>query len=103
MRVTQEERAARAAKLLATRLEELAAAAERATSMGEPLLVRRIELACMSTQHAIDLELLTEEQASRIWREAETRHPALAELVASVLEEASAGLPPEASCGGQVA
>ena len=103
MRVTQDERAARAAKLLATRLEELAAAAERATSMGEPLLVRRIELACMSTQHAIDLQLLTAEQAAGIWREAETRHPALAELAASVLEEAAARLPAQPAFGDQLA
>jgi hypothetical protein len=103
VRVTRDERAARAAKLLAIRLEQLAAAAERATSMGEPLLVRRIQLACMSTQHAIDLQLLTEEQAEAIWQHAETRHPALAALAASVLEEASPGLPAEASFGDQVA
>ncbi len=101
--MTQDERAARAAKLLATRLEELAAAAERATSMGEALLVRRIELACMSTQHAIDLQLLTEEEAGAIWHGAEARHPALAELVASVLEEASPALPAEPPVGDQVA
>ena len=71
--------------------------------MGEALLVRRIGLARMSTQHAVDLQLLTEAQADAIWREAEARHPALADLGASVLEEAPPALPAEASCGDQVA
>jgi hypothetical protein len=102
VRVTHDERAARAAKLLATRLEELAAAAERATSMGEALLTRRIQLAHMSTQHAVDLHLLSEDEASAIWRDAELRHPALAEL-ASVLEEAASGLPPEPALGDKFA
>jgi hypothetical protein len=81
--------------LLARRLEELAAAAERATSAGEALLLHRIELAQMSTQHAIDLGLMTESEAAEIWRRAECRHPALAELGQLVGEEAASGLPPQ--------
>jgi hypothetical protein len=95
--VTRDERAARAAMLLATRLEELAAAAERATSAGEALLVHRIELAQMSTRHAIDLGLMTTSEAAQIWREAQRRHPALAELGRLVGEEAATALPPQAA------
>ena len=81
--------------LLARRLEELAAAAERATSAGEALLLHRIELAHMSTQHAIDLGLMTKSEAAEIWRAAERRHPALADLGRLVVEEAAPALPPQ--------
>ena len=71
--------------------------------MGEALLVRRIELAHMSTQHAIDLHLLTEDEAAAIWRDAERRHPALAQFDGSVLEEAAARLPAQPAFGDQLA
>ena len=78
--MTQKARAERAAKLLAARLEALAAAAERASGRGESLLLHRIELAHGATQHAISLNLLTQEEAAEIWAAAERRHPALAQL-----------------------
>jgi hypothetical protein len=71
-------RSERAARILETRLEQLAAAAERAGPAGETLLRRRIELALGATQHAVEMELLSDAEAAEIWAEAERRHPALA-------------------------
>jgi hypothetical protein len=39
--------------------------------------------------------LITKSDAAAIWREAERRHPALAELGALVAEEAAPALPPQ--------
>jgi hypothetical protein len=95
VRVTDDGRPARAAMLLAMRLEELAAAAERASRAGEALLLHRIELAHASTQHAIELGLMTQSEALAIWRRAKHEHPALADLERLVLEEAAPALPAE--------
>jgi hypothetical protein len=75
--VTAQARAERTARLLVSRLEEFAAAAER---VGLPAadLARLLELASTATLHAVALELLPHERAVAIWADAAERHPALA-------------------------
>jgi hypothetical protein len=65
----------RTARLLAARLHELGAAVER-----EPRRRRELERAILgaaaATRHAVELELLSTEEACEIWAEAARQHPA---------------------------
>jgi hypothetical protein len=69
----------RIARVLGSRLEELATAAER-SGAAAPIVGRLLEAASIATMHAVALELLTEEVARDIWRSVEERHPLLAQL-----------------------
>ena len=69
----------RLAWVLAARLEEVAAAAER-SGAPQAVVARLLESAALATTRAVALDLLTEGAAREIWRDAETRHPVLAEL-----------------------
>ena len=66
---------------LTLRLEELAIAVEHG-STGDAV-TRLLDLASVATEHAISLELLTEERAAAVWAAARSRHPALASFEAS--------------------
>lgn len=72
--------AERATRILEARLEQLAAAADRTSATGAGLLQRRVELARAATEHAVELGLLTRDEADSLWADAERRHPALARL-----------------------
>ena len=67
----------RTARLLEARLEILAGACERSLSGGRPLdgHVLAVEAA---TRHAIELEVLTADEAGEIWASVARRHPAVA-------------------------
>jgi hypothetical protein len=69
----------RLARVLAARLEEVAAAAERS---GAPpkVVARLLESAAVATTRAVALDLITATAAREIWRDAEVRHPVLVEL-----------------------
>jgi hypothetical protein len=69
----------RLARVLTARLEEVASAAER-TGAPPDAVARLLESAAVATMRAVALDLLTEAAAKEIWRDAETRHPVLAEL-----------------------
>ena len=72
--VTDETRAERTARLLVGRLE---AVAHLATQLGHAEAERLIELASVATMRAVALEMIREERADEIWREAHVRHPQL--------------------------
>jgi hypothetical protein len=76
--MTSEARSERTVRLLVGRLETVALAA---TSLGphHGEVVRLLESASVATTHAVELELLREEQASSIWADAHARHPELPE------------------------
>ena len=69
----------RTARVLSARLEELAAVAER-SGAAAAAVARLLEAASVATMNAVALELLSEDAARTIWREAEERHPVVAEL-----------------------
>jgi len=64
----------RTVRLLETRLEALAAASERS-----PVGSRKFDLAVLhaeaATRHAVQLEILTVEEAGSIWAGVARRHP----------------------------
>ena len=64
----------RTVRLLAARLETLAVASMRAPG-GERMVRHHILAAVAATRHAIDLDLLTSEEADTIWAEVAERHP----------------------------
>jgi hypothetical protein len=74
--MTEDARRDRTARMLAWRLEELAGTLER---RGTPTrdATRQLELAVIATDHAVELDLLSREDASEIWRAAAGRHPVL--------------------------
>jgi hypothetical protein len=72
--VTEDIRSARTERLLVSRLEALA---RTAASLPHAETERLVELATVATMRAVALELLAEERAEWIWREAHERHPAL--------------------------
>ena len=72
--MTEDTRAARTERLLVSRLEALA---RTAASVPHAEIERLVELATIATMRAVALELLAEERAQRIWREAHERHPVL--------------------------
>jgi hypothetical protein len=72
--VTEDTRSARTERLLVSRLEALARAA---ASLPSAERERLVELATIATMRAVALDLLAEERAQWIWREAHMRHPAL--------------------------
>jgi len=72
--VTEETRSARTERLLVSRLEALA---RTAASLPHAEMERLVELATIATMRAVALDLIAEERAESIWREAHARHPAL--------------------------
>jgi hypothetical protein len=72
--VTEDTRSARTERLLVSRLEALA---RTAASLPHAERERLIELATIATMRAVALDLLAEERAQGIWREAHARHPVL--------------------------
>ena len=69
----------RTARVLSARLEELASVAERSGAAADAV-ARLLEAASVATLNAVALDLLSETDAREIWREAEDRHPVVAEL-----------------------
>ena len=57
-----------------TRLEALACVA---TQLRHSEAERLVELASVATMRAVALEMIEEEKAAAIWRDAHVRHPAL--------------------------
>ena len=72
--MTEDVRASRTARLLVARLEAVAAVAGQ---LRHAETERLVELASVATMRAVALELIREEQADEIWREAHVRHPQL--------------------------
>jgi hypothetical protein len=72
--VTDETRSERTARLLVARLE---AVAHVATQLRHAEAERLVELASVATMRAVALEMIREERADEIWREAHVRHPQL--------------------------
>lgn len=64
----------RTVRLLELRLEALADVSERSLSGARPL-DRRVLAAEAATRHAVELELLSREEAGRIWAAVARRHP----------------------------
>jgi hypothetical protein len=75
--VIDETRSERTARLLVARLEAVARAASELRH-GEA--ERLVELATVATMRAVALELLQEERAQAIWRDAHVRHPQLPQV-----------------------
>jgi hypothetical protein len=63
------------ARLLAGRLEELARASARRPGRGEQQLETRVLAALAATRHAIQLGLLSAEEADAIWASVAERNP----------------------------
>jgi hypothetical protein len=76
--VTLAARSDRTAKLLSARLECLALAAERPGP--HPDVASGVKLASAATRNAVELHLLSVEQAEEIWADTKRRHPTLAVL-----------------------
>jgi len=74
--MTPEMRRDRTERLLRRRLDELGASLERPGAPTEPAS-RLLQLASVATQHAVALQLLSEERAAAIWDAAVSRHPVL--------------------------
>ena len=72
--VIDETRAERTARLLVTRLDALACVASQLRHSDAERLV---ELASVATMRAVALEMIEEEKAAAIWRDAHVRHPGL--------------------------
>jgi hypothetical protein len=72
--VADEMRSERTARLLVARLEAVARAA---SELRHADVERLIELASVATMRAVALELIQEERAAAIWRDAHVRHPEL--------------------------
>jgi hypothetical protein len=85
--VTDETRSERTARLLAARLDALAAVAARLRNAEAERLV---ELASVATMHAVALETLQAERAEAIWREAHERHPELPDIVVQLPDRLAA-------------
>jgi hypothetical protein len=85
--LTAEARCERTAKLLIARLDALARTASQIPHVETERLV---ELAAVATMHAIALELLETERAEAIWREAQSRHPALRRIELALPERLAA-------------
>lgn len=64
----------RTVRLLETRLESLASVSERAPA-GERSFDRQILGAVAATRHAVELDLLSPEEAGQIWASVARRHP----------------------------
>jgi hypothetical protein len=67
----------RTIRLLEARLEALAVASDR-VPRGERGLDREIVAATAATRHAVELEILSSEEAGAIWSAVARRHPAAA-------------------------
>lgn len=65
----------RTLRLLEARLEALAGISER-EPRGERRLEREIAAAVAATRHAIDLQLISVEEAGAVWQRVAGRHPA---------------------------
>ena len=75
-RMTRRARTERTERILVARLEEVARVLERSGAPAESV-GRLLESASVATINAIALNLLSEEAANEIWRDAAERHPAL--------------------------
>lgn len=64
----------RTLRLLEARLEALAEACER-SPRGEHRYGREIDAAAAATRHAIDLGLISAEEAGAVWTTVSRRHP----------------------------
>jgi transcription elongation GreA/GreB family factor len=64
----------RTVRLLEARLEALAVASER-SPRGERRFDREIVAAVAATRHAVELELISTEEAASIWATVAGRHP----------------------------
>ena len=71
----EQARRERTARLLAHRLDELAAALER--PVPQVGATHRLELASLATERAVALRLISERRAAAIWADAVRRHPVL--------------------------
>ena len=78
-RMSKRDRTKRTERILIARLEELARALERSGAPSESIS-RLLESAAVATMNAVALNLLTEEAADEIWRDAAGRHPELTPL-----------------------
>jgi hypothetical protein len=67
----------RTLRLLEARLESLAEACDR-SARGELRFEREIAAAVAATRHAIDLGLISTEEAGAVWSAVSGRHPAAA-------------------------
>ncbi|HEX9415615.1 MAG TPA: hypothetical protein VF895_02780 [Gaiellaceae bacterium] len=79
--MTPATRSDRTAKLLSARLECLALAAERPGA--HPDVVSGVRLASAATRNAVELHLLSVQEADEIWADTRRRHPTLALLVST--------------------
>jgi hypothetical protein len=86
-RVTDETRSERTARVLVERLDALARVA---SGLRHPEAERLVELASVATMHAVALELLQDEKADAIWRQAHARHPELPAVVVELPERLAA-------------
>ena len=75
--MTEATRCERTANLLMARLDALVRTADR---LPHSDVERLVELASVATTRAVALELLDARRAEAIWRNAQTRHPALREV-----------------------
>jgi hypothetical protein len=73
-RQQQDLRHDRAVRLLAARLDVVAGMTERSLS-GERRVETQVLALEAATRHAVELDLLTREEASALWSEAAERHP----------------------------
>ena len=74
--MTRSTRTQRTERILVARLEELARALERSGAPSDAV-ARLLESASVATMNAVALNLLSEQAADDIWREAAERHPAV--------------------------
>jgi len=86
-RVIDETRSERTARLLAARLDALAAAASR---LRHAEAQRLVELASVATMRAVALEMIQAEKAEAIWHDARARHPELPQVVVALPERLAA-------------
>lgn len=85
--MTEEVRSERTAKLLIARLDAVARTASR---LPHAETERLVELATVATMRAVALELLEAERAEGIWRDAQSRNPALSTVRLQLPERAAA-------------
>jgi hypothetical protein len=74
--MNSELRSERTSRLLVAQLETVALAAHSLGTRHEEV-VRLLESVTVAASHAVDLELLREDEAAAIWADAHARHPEL--------------------------
>jgi hypothetical protein len=65
----------RTVRLLEAQLEAIASAGERLHEAGARRLERHVRRAAVATRHAVELELISREEAGAIWEGVARRHP----------------------------